>query len=186
MADRRAERRCKTDLIKVKAAVDSVSGLTTIPEDGRKPDVSHLGRKLDKLRTSWESFEGSHGTLFGLVTDEGKVAKVKLMYEQQLAICTEALDKGESLHAELLGVGPAPFNLKERIEDCLLRRGHLTAAAERTLDGVFVILETDAVPGRTVLQAQLKMLDDVTKKMFQASTITAEAVELDYVNADAH
>ena len=108
------------------------------------------------------------------------------MYEQQLELYTETLDNGESLHAELQGVGPAPLNLKERIRDCLFRRGHLTAAAERTLDGVFVILETDAVPGRTVLQAQLKMLDDVTKKMFQASTITAEAVELDYVNADAH
>ena len=30
------------------------------------------------------------------------------------------------------------------------------------------------------------MLDDVTKKMFEASTITDEAVVLDYVNAAAH
>ena len=87
------------------------------------------------------------------MTDEGEVAEVKLVYKQQLALYTEALDKSESLHAELQGVGPAPLYLKESFEDCLLRRGQLTAAAERILDGVFVILDNNTVPGRTVLQA---------------------------------
>ena len=111
MADRRAKRLCETDLIKLKASVEYVSELTTIPEDGRKPDVSHLGRKLNVQRTNWDSFEGSHGALFSLLTVGEEVVEVRAMYEQQLALYREALDRGESLHAELQGL---PLSISRR------------------------------------------------------------------------
>ena len=55
MAERKARHRCETKIIKLKAAADCVSGLAIIQEDERKLDVSHLGCKLNALRTNWDS-----------------------------------------------------------------------------------------------------------------------------------
>ena len=106
------------------------------------------------------------------------------MYEEQLAIYTQALNKGEFLQAGPQEAGPTPLTLKEKVEDCLLKRAYLTADAERILGGVFAILTNYAsVPSRAALQAELEMLDDVKLKMLEAAKMTAEAVELDYEHA---
>ena len=183
MAERKARRRCDTEIIKLKTAADCVTVLADVQEGERKPDVSHLGRKINVLKTNWDTFKASHGSLYSLVTDED-ADDVKQVYQEQLAIYTLALDKGELLEARVQEAGPTPLTLKEKVEDCLLKRTHLTAAAERILGGVFTILRDEtSVPGGATLQAQLGMLDEAKQKMVNAAKMTAEAVLLDYEHA---
>ena len=96
----------------------------------------------------------------------------------------EALEKGESLQASLHVAEHVPLTLKERLTDCLLKRAHLYATAENMLEKVFVILKADAAPpGRAVLHAQLKALEDLKQEMVEADEMTSDAVALDKPNA---
>ena len=95
MAERKEKRWCEIEIIKLKAAAESVTALTVVVEDERKPDVSHLGCKINILKTNWTTFETSHGAYYRQVNDQAVVDKVKEMYEEQLRIYTQALDKGE-------------------------------------------------------------------------------------------
>ena len=183
MAERKARLRCDTEIIKLKVAADCVTALSGVQEGERKPDVAHFGCKINVLETKWDTFEASHDSLYSLVTDEDANG-VKQVYQEQLAIYTLALDKGKSLEASLHEAGPTP--LKEKVEDCLLKRTHLTAAAEWILEGVFAILRDEtSVPGRATLQAQQGMLDEAKQNMVNAAQMTTEAVLLDYEHASS-
>ena len=104
-----------------------------------------------------------------------------------MGIYTLALDKGESLDASLQEAGPTTLNLREKVEDCLLKRTHLTAASEIILDGVFAILrDKTSVLGRDTLQAQQGMLEEAKQKMVEAAKMTPEVVLLDYEHAADH
>ena len=184
MAERKARCRCETEIIKLKASAESVTALTVVVEDERKPDVSHLGRKINVLKTNWTTFETCQGTYFSQVTDQTVADEVKRMYEEQMDMYTQALDKGELFKAGLQQAGPTPLTGKEKVKVCLAKRASLTVDAERILGGFFEILEDNAsVPGRAVLQAQLDMLEEVKQKMLEADKMTAEAVEMDYGQA---
>ena len=87
MAERKPRRWCDTEIIKLKATADCITDLKVVQEGERQPDVSHLGRKINVLKTNWDTFEASHGSLFSLVTEKA-VDEVKEMYQEQLAIYT--------------------------------------------------------------------------------------------------
>ena len=70
------------------------------------------------------------------------------------------------------------------MDDCLLKQTHLFSTADNILASFFAILETGVVPpGRAILQAQLKALEEVKQKMVEADEMTSYAVALDKPNA---
>ena len=147
--------------------------------EGLSPDAAHLGWKISALKVNWVSFEDGYQNLYGTITADQDIEKVKVMFERQLVFYSEALKKGEALQVSLHLPGPAPLTPKERLDDCLMRLEHLFAAAESMLAKVFAILRnTAAPPGRAVLQAHLSALEDVKQKM-DAKKLAAGAASLD-------
>ena len=68
-----------------------------------------------------------------------------------------------------------------------MKQTYLFAGADNILTKVFAVMETDvAPPGRAVLQAQVKALEDVKQKMVEAEKMTSDAVALDKSNAVTH
>ena len=126
MANRKARCKVDTETLKLTAAIACVTELVAAHHDeGRIPDTAHLDRKVSALRGNWDSFEIGYQLLYGIVTDEQEIVAVKGIYERQMPIYNEALEKGESLHASLHVVGPAPLTTKERFDDCLMKRSNL-------------------------------------------------------------
>ena len=100
MAERKARRRCETEIIKLKAAADCVTVLTVVREGEQRvgPVAAqfYLGRKINALKEVWLSYEASHNHLLDLVTDE-EVNNVMETFQVQLAIYGLALGKGEKI-----------------------------------------------------------------------------------------
>ena len=53
--------------------------------EGPSPDAAHLGLKISALNVNWVSFEDGYQNLYGTVTADQDIKKVKVMFERQLA-----------------------------------------------------------------------------------------------------
>ena len=136
---------CETEMLKLKAEADCVTELADAhANDGRIPDAAHLDCKVSALKASWISFEVGLQNLYGLVTINQEITEVREVFKRQLVSYNETLEKGESLQASLYVAGPAPLTLKERLDDCLLKRTHLFIAADNILASVFRMAKTFA------------------------------------------
>ena len=174
MTLRKANCPCDTEILKLKTAAGFVTEIMAAhANEGPSPNAAHLGRKISALKVNWASFEEGYQKLYGTATADQDIEECKAMFGQQLAFYSEALEKEEALQASLQVTGPAPLTLKERLDDCLLKQTHLFAATENLLTKVFAVLETNvAPPGRTVLQAQVKALEDVKQEMVEDEKLT--------------
>ena len=178
MTLRKANCPCDTEILKLKTAAGFVTEIMAAhANEGPSPNAAHLGRKISALKVNWASFEEGYQKLYGTATADQDIEECKAMFGQQLAFYSEALEKEEALQASLQVTGPAPLTLKEKLDDCLMRRTNLYAAAENMLPKVFIIRKNDvAPPGRAVLLAQLKAVEDVKQKMVEADERTSDAV----------
>ena len=102
MAERKARRRCGTEIIKLKIVADCVTELAVVQKGEQRPEATYLGHKINALKEVRLSYEASHDHLLDLVTDE-EVNNVMETFQVQMTIYGLALDKGEKiLHGDVL------------------------------------------------------------------------------------
>ena len=157
--------------MRLKAAADLLDGLCAQEE---KPTEYHLSRKITSLKTVWDDFGKAHEALFAVV-DEGEADDELEVYNDQLKIFTDALNKSEDLEGTYGKPDSTPPTLEEQVGDLLQRRTDSVAGAEEIQKGIFgVLADTKTATSQASLRTQLQMLEEVKQVLGEAAMMTTD------------